>query len=137
MARVNVNDWLTEEGLTKIKGWAMDGLFDEQIAENIGIKRQTLYNWRMKHSDIFDALKVNKDVADRHVENAMFNNAVGFEYEEEMVTNAGEVVTVKKYSKPNVTAQIFWLKNRKKDEWRDKTEQEVEHKGEVSFHDDI
>ena len=136
MARVKAEDWMTDERLTQLAGWARDGLFDEQIAENIGITRQTLYNWRMKHVVIFDALRINKDVADRQVENAMFKSALGFEYEEETVTNSGAVVTTKKYSKPNVTAQIFWLKNRKTDTWRDKTEQQVEHSGGVNIYDD-
>ena len=56
----------------------------------------------------------------------MFESAKGFVYEEEAVTNTGEVVTVKKYSKPNVTAIILWLKNRKRNEWRDKQEIEQE-----------
>lgn len=137
VARVNAKDWLTDEGLILIEGWARDGLTDEQIAHNIGCSVKTLYNWKKKYLPILQALKAGKEVVDRQVENALLKNALGFDYEEEAVTNLGEVVEVKKYSKPNITAQIFWLKNRKKDEWRDKTEQEVEHKGEVSFHDDI
>ena len=83
-----------------------------------------------------DALTQGKEVVDRLVVNALFKNAIGFEYEEETVTNSGAVVTTKKYSKPNVTAQIFWLKNRKTDTWRDKTEQQVEHSGGVNIYDD-
>ena len=61
-------------------------------------------------------------MADAQVFNALHQSAVGFHYLEETVTNAGEVVTVRKYSKPNVTAQVFWLKNRIPEEWRDKQE---------------
>ena len=50
-------EWITEEGLLKIEGWARDGLTDEQIADNIGIRRPTLYDWKKKYSDISDALK--------------------------------------------------------------------------------
>ena len=46
MARADINDWLTDEGLILIEGWARDGLTDEQIAENMGISRTTLYNWK-------------------------------------------------------------------------------------------
>lgn len=129
MARADVNDWLTEEGLILIEGWARDGLTDEQIAENIGCSNKTLYNWKKKHLPILHALKQGKEVVDRHVENALFKSAIGFQYEEETVTNSGAVVTTKKYSKPNVTAQIFWLKNRKSATWRDKTEQDISHSG--------
>lgn len=105
-----------------IEGWARDGLTEEQIANNIGISRSTLNEWKKKFSDISDTLKQSKEIADRQVENALHKTALGFYYEEDMVTNQGDVVRVKKYSKPNTTAQIFWLKNRKPANWRDKQE---------------
>lgn len=115
-------DWITDEGLLKIEGWARDGLTDEQISHNIGIAPKTLYEWKLRYSDISSALKRGKEVVDRQVENALLRTALGYSYEEEAVTNSGEVVTVQKYSKPNTTAQIFWLKNRKPIEWRDRQE---------------
>lgn len=126
-------EWLTDEGLLLIRGWARDGLIDEQIAKNMGVAYSTFKEWKKKYSDFSAALKQGKEVADRQVENALFNNAVGFMYEEETVTNAGEVVTIKKYSKPNTTAQIFWLKNRKMKEWRDKQEvEQINHNIEIT-----
>nr|DAK34242.1 MAG TPA: terminase small subunit [Caudoviricetes sp.] len=115
-------EWLTREGLLQIEGWAKDGLIDEQIAKNMGVAYSTFKDWKKRFPDLSDVLKRSKEVVDREVENALFESAKGFIYEEETVTNTGEVVTVKKYSKPNVTAQIFWLKNRKRNEWRDKQE---------------
>lgn len=119
-------EWLTREGLLKIEGWAKDGLIDEQIAKNMGVAYSTFKEWKKRFPDLSDVLKRSKEVVDREVENALFESARGFIYEEEAVTNTGEVVTVKKYSKPNVTAIIFWLKNRKRNEWRDKQEIEQE-----------
>jgi hypothetical protein len=118
-------EWLTEEGLIKINGWAKDGLIDEQIATNIGVSYSTFRDWKKKFPALSAALKEGKEVVDRQVENALFKSAVGFIYEEETVTNAGDVVLVKKYSKPNTTAQIFWLKNRKRNQWTDKSEVDV------------
>lgn len=115
-------EWLTREGLLQIEGWAKDGLIDEQIAKNMGVAYSTFKDWKKRFPDLSAVLKRSKEVVDREVENALFELAKGFVYEEEAVTNTGEVVTVKKYSKPNVTAQIFWLKNRKRNEWRDKQE---------------
>lgn len=125
MAKGKYQEWITSEGLLKIEGWARDGLTDEQIAENMEISPSTLYEWKKKYSEISEALKKGKEVVDRQVENALLKSALGFHYTEEMVTNKGEVVQVKKYEKPNVTAQIFWLKNRKPDVWRDKRETEL------------
>lgn len=123
-------EWLTDEGLALIGGWAKDGLTDEQISQNVGVSYSTFREWKKKFSALSAVLKENKEVADRQVENALHKTAIGFYYEEDAVTNQGEVVSVRKYSKPNTTAQIFWLKNRKP-EWSDK--QEVELSGTVVF----
>lgn len=114
------DEWISEEGLIKIEGWARDGLTDKQIAHNIGVAERTIYDWKKKYPQLSQALKKGKEVVDRQVENALLKSALGFSYIEETVTNAGDIVQTKKYSKPNTTAQIFWLKNRKPADWRDK-----------------
>lgn len=124
MAKGKYADWLTPEGLLKIEGWARDGLTDEQIAKNIGISRSTLNVWKDRYSDISDALKRGKDVIDRQVENALLRRALGYEYEEVKEKFEYGVITERTVTKkevvPDTTAQIFWLKNRKPDKWRDK-----------------
>ena len=114
--------WITQEGLTEIEGMARDGLTDKQMAHNIGIAESTLNEWKNRFPEFKESLKQGKEVVDREVENALLKTALGFYYTEEQVTNSGGVVTTKKYAKPNTTAQIFWLKNRKQVEWRDKQE---------------
>lgn len=122
-------EWITEEGLIKIGGWAKDGLTDEQIAQNIGISRSTLNEWKKRFPDIKDTIKRGKEVVDRQVENALFKSAIGYEYTEitEELTDSGMKVTkrVTKQVAPNPTSAIFWLKNRKPDLWRDKKQTEV------------
>lgn len=114
-------EWLTPEGLVLVEGWARDGLIDEQIAKNMNVAYSTFREWKKKFPTLSAALKQGKEVSDRQVENALFKTATGYYYQEETVTNAGEIVTIKKYSKPNTTAQIFWLKNRKA-EWTDRVD---------------
>ena len=114
--------WISKEGLTEIEGMARDGLTDKQMAHNIGIAESTLNEWKNRFPEFKESLKRGKEVIDREVENALLKTALGFYYTEEQVTNSGGVVTTKKYAKPNTTAQIFWLKNRKQVEWRDKQE---------------
>lgn len=126
MAKGKYQEWLEPEGLLKIEGWARDGLTDEQIAYNMGINKATLYRWKEKYCDICDALKRGKEVVDRQVENALLKRALGYEYTEttrEYIPELDEMKTTKKVTKqvaPDTTAQIFWLKNRKPDKWRDK-----------------
>ena len=129
--------WLTPEGLIKLEGWAREGLTDEQIASNIGVTTSTLYNWKNKYFDISEALKRGKEVVDLQVENALLKRALGYRYDEitresvlDPKTNRHELAITKVVTKevnPDTTAQIFWLKNRRPDKWRDK--QNIEHSG--------
>ena len=122
MALSKINEWLKKDKLILLEGWARDGLTDEQIAKNIGISRASLYEWKKKEVDIFDALKKGKEVIDFEVENALLKRALGYEYEEETYENGILTKKVKKQVAPDTTAQIFWLKNRKKEQWREKVE---------------
>lgn len=130
--------WLTDEGLSKLEAWARDGLTDEQISHNMGVARATLAKYKTLYPAIDEALKKGKEVVDIAVENALFKRAMGYEYQEttrERVKVSGpdgEVEYGMKVTKivtkqvaPDVTAQIFWLKNRKPKEWRDR--QEIEN----------
>lgn len=125
-ARGKYREWLTEDGLTLLRGWARDGLTDEQIAKNIGIARGTLYSWKNKHGDIDDALKKGKAVINREVEEALIKSALGYEFEEVETfitinpdgSKSQRVKKVQRYSRPDTTALIFFLKNRMPNEWR-------------------
>lgn len=116
-----------ESGL--VEAWARDGLTDEQIAHNLGISKDTFYTYKKAHPDFADALKRGKEVVDYAVENALLKRALGYNYEEVTVENGQVTKVVKKHALPDVTAQIFWLKNRKPSEWRDK--REVEQSGDI------
>ena len=98
MARID--DWLQKDKLILLEGWAREGLTDEQIAKNMGVSVKTLFNWKHKELPILQALKKRKEVVYIEVENALLKSAL----------------------EGNVTAQIFWLKNRRKLQWRDKVE---------------
>ena len=100
MAKGKYKRWLEPDGLILLEGWARDGLTDEQIAENIGITATTLYEWKNRFPEISEALKKGKEVVDYEVENALLKKAL----------------------EGDTTAQIFWLKNRRKERWRDKQE---------------
>lgn len=98
-----INEWLEEDNLILLEGWARNGLTDEQIAHNMGIVTSTFYEWKKKYPKFSEVLKKNKEVVDLEVENALLKSALS----------------------GNITAQIFWLKNRRKQQWRDKVEVET------------
>lgn len=132
MAKGKYQEWLKEENLILLRGWARDGLTDDQIAHNMGITSSTFYEWKKKYSEISEALKESKDIADKAVENALYKSALGAiceEITEERIWNKEkskfEMVVTKKITKkmpPNSTSIIYWLKNRKPDIWRDRQE---------------
>ena len=126
MANGKYQQWLEPEGLTLLEGWARDGLTDEQIAGNIGINTSTLYDWKNKFPKISEALKKGKEVVDIEVENALLKRALGYEFQETRVEKSDKdgtkIIQTLKHIPADTTAQIFWLKNRRPDKWRDKPE---------------
>lgn len=112
MAKGKWERWLKKESLILLKGWAQDGLTDEEIAKNMGIAVSTLYDWKNKFSEISEAIKKGKEVVDYQVQSALLQKAL-----------AGDV-----------TAQIFWLSNRQPEKWKrnpqsiDLKREEFEHK---------
>ena len=164
MAKGKYKQWLESDNIDLLKGWARDGLTDAQIAQKIGIRRTTLYDWKNKYSDIADALKKGKEIVDIEVENALLKRAKGmttksttykmvkvdavqlkarrnkrinelkFEHEdwtkEQLIIQAAEDVkvyesipmtTTKTELPPDISAAIFWLKNRKPEVFRDQS----------------
>ncbi len=120
--------WSSKEALERIRGWARDGTTTSaDIAERMGIGVSTLCEWQNKYPEFAAALKENKEVVDRKVESSLLKRALGYEYDEVTCEKGVETKRVTKQVVPDVTAQIFWLKNRKPDDWRDKTN--VEHTG--------
>lgn len=134
MANGKYHEWLEPDGLLRLEAWARDGLTDEQIVGNMGIGYSTLQAWKSKYQDIQDSLKRGKEVVDVQVENALLKRALGYEFiettKEPVEGPDGDIVlvttkTVTKHVQPDTTAQIFWLKNRKPEDWRDKRDVEM------------
>jgi len=108
------------------------GATDEDLADFFEVSVRTVIRWKSEHEEFCQALKVAKDEADNRVERSLYQRAVGYSFDSEKVfNNRGAVVRAKtrEHCPPDVTAQIFWLKNRRSQDWREK--QEVEHSGQV------
>ena len=120
MAKGKYEYWLSDDGLLLLEAWARD----EQIAHNMGIATGTLYEYKKKYDEIVEALKRGKEPVDIEVENALLKRALGYTYEEvkeeyEDGTLSKRTV-IQKEVQPDTTAQIFWLKNRRPEQWRDR-----------------
>lgn len=113
---------------------AIEGLTDKEIAKEMGIAKSTLNVWKKEYPEFMDSLKSGKAVADRKVQLSLYKRALGYTVKEKKVIveldNEGgqkpaRIETTEKQIIPDTTAQIFWLKNRCPQAWRDKQEVSV------------
>lgn len=136
-----------KDKLTLVEAWCRDGYTDEMIFNRLGISKDTFYVYKRTHTDLSDALKRGKEVVDVEVENSLLRKALGFKetvkkgikVKEVLYTDGKrtsekehiEFVDEEVFIPPDTTAQIFWLKNRKPKEWRDK--QELDLTGDITI----
>ena len=106
----------------------------------MGISKQTFYDWIKKYPEFADAIKKGKEVADKDIVNALYKRALGYSYKEvkeEYITDANgvikdnedksakEITVTYKSEPPNTAALIYWLNNRRPDEWSNKSKLDV------------
>lgn len=108
------------------------GATDQEIADFFEVDVRTIYRWKHDHDEFCQAVKVGKDVADERVERSLYQKAIGYEQDEVkifMPAGAAEPVYAPFRAKiaADTTAAIFWLKNRRKDDWREKSETDLNH----------
>jgi hypothetical protein len=103
------------------------GATDAQLADFFGVAISTISLWKVQHKEFSEAINVPKAEADSRVEQSLYRRALGYEHDEvDIRVIEGRIVEtpIRKYYPPDTAAMIFWLKNRKKDEWRDKIDHE-------------
>ncbi len=101
------------------------GATDADLADFFGVTTTTIWRWRGQHEAFCNSLKAGKDESDAHVERSLFQRAIGYSFDSVKIFQyEGEPVEVpyREHVPPDTTACIFWLKNRKPAEWRDRTE---------------
>jgi len=104
------------------------GATDADLADFFGVSDRTIYRWAAKHEEFSQSLKAGKDLADERVERSLYHKAVGYTFDSEKVFQfQGQIVRAetKEHVPPDTTAMIFWLKNRRKEQWRDRQEHEL------------
>lgn len=109
------------------------GATDNDIAGFFEVHRATIYRWQSEYPEFCDALKVGKQASDDRVERSLYHRATGYTFEAVKIFNGPEGPVYAPYTEhvpPDTTACIFWLKNRRKDAWRDVQRHEVGQAGE-------
>lgn len=110
------------------------GATDIEVADMLDVSVRTLHYWKAQRPELVAAMKTGKAASDDRVERSLFSRATGYEHDEvdiRVVKDRIVKTPIRKFYPPDTTAAIFWLKNRKPAEWRDK--QELEHSGSVTL----
>lgn len=111
------------------------GLTDKELAAFFGVSDRTIQRWKLDYSEFCQSLKVGKDISDEAVERSLFQRAIGYSHPDvDIKVIEGKVVKTEiiKHYPPDTTAAIFWLKNRKPKDWRDKQEVELQVNGSLA-----
>lgn len=104
------------------------GATDEEVADFFGVEVRTIYRWKGENSAFCQALKLGKEECDDRVEKSLYSRAVGYKHADvDIRVIEGQVVQtpIVKHYPPETVAGIFWLKNRRSQQWRDKVQQEL------------
>ena len=110
------------------------GATDIEVADALEIDVRTLYRWVASNKEFCHSLKMGKEEADKRVERSLYVRATGYEHDEvDIRVVGGQIVQtpIRKYYPPDATSCIFWLKNRKPSEWREKVD--YEHSGVIEI----
>jgi hypothetical protein len=118
-----------DEFATQAEKLAKLGATDMEVADFFEVSVRTINRWKITQSAFCQALKEGKEEADAKVVRSLFQRATGFEHDSVKVSfdkeGTPQYAPFREFVVPDTTACIFWLKNRKKDEWREKSEVEV------------
>lgn len=117
----------TPEAIKLAAAMAKLGAIDEEIAEEIGVSISTFRSWKLRHEELSDVLKKGKERADQRVEDALYSRALGYSHPDvDLRVIEGQIVQtpIIKHYPPDTGACIFWLKNRRPDQWREKRDPE-------------
>lgn len=101
------------------------GATDEDLADFFEVSTRTIYRWKLAHPTFCQATKIAKEAADDRVEMSLYRRATGYTFDSEKVfQHQGEIVRAetREHVPPDPTSMIFWLKNRRKEQWRDRSE---------------
>lgn len=101
------------------------GFTDKEIADMLKITVRTFHNWKKENEDFFHSLKEWKKEADEKVERSLYERAIGYSCPDVHIfafKGRAVITDIVKHYPPDATSMIFWLKNRKPQQWRDRVD---------------
>lgn len=107
------------------------GATDKELADFFQVNEDTINEWKKVHSEFSESLKQGKMLADAEVADKLYRRATGYEHKAVKISSSPDgkehlTEYVERYP-PDTTAAIFWLKNRRPSEWRDKVDHSLQN----------
>ena len=99
------------------------GATDRQLADFFKVAESTINLWKLEHPEFSESLKLGKEVPNNNVERSLYNRALGYSHEMDdirVIENEIVITPIIKHYPPDSTAAIFFLKNRKPKDYKDK-----------------
>lgn len=133
-----------EEYIDQAFNYCLLGAIDKDLATFFGVQESTINKWKIDYPEFSESLKRGKHLADAEIASSLFNRAKGavintqqafkikniiYKDGNRIESESIEIVNLKQEQPPDTTAGIFWLKNRKPDKWRDKTNTDITTNG--------
>jgi hypothetical protein len=131
-----------ELDLEQVRHLAEYGHTDDFMSDFFNVSVETWHSWKKKNPVFFKALKGWKAVADDRVERALYERALGYEWEEEAVVydsvkKRNVKIRIEKRLPPDVPACRYWLGNRRPQQWREKMEVDTKHSGAIDLNSTV
>jgi hypothetical protein len=105
--------------------FCMLGATDDDLARLLEVPRETIDAWLAEVPGFAAAVKAGRDVADATVAERLYARAVGYSHPAVKIFQSGgeplEVPYTEHYP-PDIQACIFWLRNRRRQDWHEKIE---------------
>lgn len=106
------------------------GATDKELSDFFEVSESTLNLWKQEHKEFSESLRAGKSEADAEVAEKLYRRALGYSHDAVKIvadarTKEEHIVHFTEHYPPDTTAAIFWLKNRQRDKWRDKSEREL------------
>ncbi len=101
------------------------GATDMQLADFFEVDLSTINRWKLAHTTFCESIRLGKEQPNNNIERSLYNRALGYSHEQDDIRVIGQEIVITKTVKhypPDSTAAIFFLKNRKPKEYKDKHE---------------